>query len=92
MDPRVDPTTPEVDPLVIDTVNRVRDRFGAEGLRDLIALATSELGRVEKAERELARLNAERAPSTEPPLLDSADTQAWLAYTEAEPSADDDIR
>lgn len=94
MAPGLDPLTPDIDPMVLDAVNSVRDRFGAEGLRDLIARATAELGRVEQAERDLARLTTEQeaAPAGSDVRYDSADTQAWLAYTEAEARGDDDLR
>lgn len=87
MDPRLQPQTPEVDPMVTSAVMNVRDRFGAEGLRDLMALAQMELRNVEAAERRLAALSEPAATAPEP--VDSADTQAWLAYTEAEPERDD---
>lgn len=86
MDPRLQPQTPEVDPMVTSAVMNVRDRFGAEGLRDLMALAQMELRNVEAAERRLAAL---AEPAVAPEAVDSADTQAWLAYTEAEPERDD---
>ncbi|WP_129668814.1 hypothetical protein [Phytoactinopolyspora endophytica] len=76
---------PEADPMVVDAVQIVRDRFGAVGLRSLIALASQELVRVEEAEARLAAIeNTEQpaAPASEP--LDAADTQAWLAYTEVD--------
>jgi hypothetical protein len=79
-------TRPDADPMVNDAVNAVRDRFGAVGLRGLIALATAELARVEKAEAQLAAI--ENAGHTTEPAqqpIDAADTQAWLAYTEADP-------
>ena len=90
MDPRLQPTTPEVDPLVVMAVRNVRDRFGAEGLRDLMALAQMELRSVEEAERRLAALQDTAARPAEP--VDSADTQAWLAYTEVDPARDTDQR
>jgi hypothetical protein len=67
------------DQLVVETVAHVRDRFGVEGLRDLVELATRELRRTEEA---LAGLTepAERV------LSDSSagepDTQTWRAYVE----------
>ena len=80
----------DVDAMVADAVRAVRDRFGADGLRDLVALAQSEL---ESSERAVADL----APTAEPePQQDSAlgaaDTQAWIAYTvqETEPDAEGD--
>ncbi|TDE10398.1 hypothetical protein [Jiangella asiatica] len=89
MDPRLQPKTPEVDPMVTAAVKNVRDRFGAEGLRDLIAVATMELRTAEAAEQRLASLS-QQAPGPEP--LDSADTQAWLAYTEVDPDHDPNTR
>lgn len=44
----------DVDPVVVDAVTMVRDRFGASGLRDVIALAERELAVVEAALAELA--------------------------------------
>ena len=67
------------DQLVVETVAHVRDRFGVDGLRDLVELATRELRRTEEA---LAGLTepAERV------LSDSSagepDTQTWQAYVE----------
>lgn len=90
MDPRLQPQTPEVDPMVTTAVMNVRDRFGAEGLRDLMALAQMELRNVEAAERRLAALAEPAAAVAEP--VDSADTQAWLAYTEVDPDREDDRR
>ena len=47
-------TTPHApDPAVVDAVEHVRDRFGAAGLRDMIALAQHELVTVEQALEEL---------------------------------------
>lgn len=86
MDSRLQPQTPEVDPMVTTAVMNVRDRFGAEGLRDLMALAQMELRNVEAAERRLAALSE---PAAAPEPADSADTQAWLAYTEADPEPGD---
>lgn len=45
----------EPDPAVVEAVTTVRDRFGAGGLRDMIALASAELTVVEEA---LAQLSA----------------------------------
>lgn len=80
MERHVSPTTAEVDPLVRAAVKNVRDRFGADGLRDLMALARDELREVEEAERRLAEYSEPAAES-----YDAADTQAWLAYREADP-------
>jgi hypothetical protein len=73
----------ESDPMVVEAVQAVRDRFGAAGLRSLILLAQNELNRVERAETQLAAFEPEEQVQ-EPPPLDAADTQAWLAYTEAD--------
>jgi hypothetical protein len=43
----------QVDKLIIDVVEQVRDRFGLYGLRDLVAVAQEELARVEATMREL---------------------------------------
>jgi hypothetical protein len=75
--------------MVTSAVMNVRDRFGAEGLRDLMALAQMELRNVEAAERRLAALAEPAEPAAAPEPVDAADTQAWLAYTEAEPERDD---
>ncbi|PZF85260.1 hypothetical protein [Jiangella anatolica] len=74
--------------MVTTAVMNVRDRFGAEGLRDLMALAQMELRNVEAAERRLATLSEPAA--AEP--VDAADTQAWLAYTEVDPDPGTDRR
>lgn len=89
MDPRLQPQTPEVDPMVTTAVTNVRDRFGAEGLRDLMALAQLELRNVEAAEQRLAALSE---PVAAPEPVDAADTQAWLAYTEVDPDPEDGRR
>jgi hypothetical protein len=57
-----------IDPQVVDAVYAVRDRFGAEGLRNLIFLARQEVARLEQQQ------------SSEPG--DPADTQAWQAFTD----------
>ena len=62
MAPETTPETPvhaasdpaEVDPVISDAVHHVSNRFGAQGLCDLIALAREELTRAEAALRELA--------------------------------------
>lgn len=43
-----------VDPVITETVLHIRDRFGAQGLCDLIALAREELATAEAALKELA--------------------------------------
>jgi len=53
----IDPTTAEVshvDPVILEVVAHVRDRFGTQGLADLIALAREELSIAEAALKELA--------------------------------------
>ncbi len=49
-------TTPaaDVDPVIVDAVENVSNRFGVQGLCDLIALAREELSLAEAAMRELA--------------------------------------
>jgi hypothetical protein len=43
----------ETDPVIIETVETVSNRFGVQGLGDLIALARDELARAEAALKEL---------------------------------------
>jgi hypothetical protein len=74
----------EADGYVVDTVRIVRDRFGADGLRDLVTLATRELQRAEQAAAGLTSFEAE--PESDPQRshaepADMADTQAWMAFT-----------
>ncbi len=45
-----------IDPVISEAVEHVSNRFGAQGLCDLIALAREELARAEAALRELADL------------------------------------
>ncbi|MFZ5848966.1 MAG: hypothetical protein ACOYX5_16460 [Actinomycetota bacterium] len=48
-------TPPEnVDPVIIEAVANISNRFGTQGLADLIALAREELAKAEAALRELA--------------------------------------
>jgi hypothetical protein len=61
----------DVDRMVADAVRNIRDRFGTAGLRDLVALATTELRRAEQA------IDGAAAQDT----TDMADTQAWMAFT-----------
>ncbi|HEU4512000.1 MAG TPA: hypothetical protein VFR87_02735 [Nocardioidaceae bacterium] len=51
-----DCTTPpaDVDPVIAEAVENISNRFGTQGLCDLIALARDELSRAEAALRELA--------------------------------------
>ncbi len=46
-------TESQPDPVIADVVEHVRDRFGAPGLADLIALAREELAEAEAALKEL---------------------------------------
>lgn len=46
-----------VDPSIAEAVQHVSNRFGVEGLCDLIALAHEELERAEKALEELSSLD-----------------------------------
>lgn len=52
-------TTPsdDIDPVIVDVVANISNRFGAQGLCDLIALAREELSRAEAALKELADLD-----------------------------------
>jgi hypothetical protein len=45
-----------VDPVISDAVENIANRFGAQGLCDLIALAREELARAEVALKELSDL------------------------------------
>ena len=47
----------DVDPVIAEVVENISNRFGAQGLCDLIALAREELSRAEAALRELADLD-----------------------------------
>jgi hypothetical protein len=78
----------DVDAMVADIVKTVRDRFGADGLRDLVALASEE---IRSSERAVADLGEVGEPTSQPDQgLGTADTQAWIAYTVREPDADGD--
>lgn len=99
MDPNTQPATADVDPMVTAAVQNVRDRFGSEGLRDLIALAQMELRNVEEVEHRLATYDRPASSAGRSDAGggdagggDAADTQAWLAFTEAEPDRADDMR
>ena len=50
------PTEHEVDPVISDAVHMVSNRFGAQGLADLIALAREELAQAEAALKQLEDL------------------------------------
>lgn len=43
-----------IDPVITDAVRNISNRFGAQGLCDLIALAHEELAKAESALEELA--------------------------------------
>jgi hypothetical protein len=47
-----------VDPVISDAVENIANRFGAQGLCDLIAVARDELARAEAALKELSELDA----------------------------------
>lgn len=61
---------PGTDPLIAHNVKTIRDRFGADGLRSLIALAQHELTQVEAAQQ---------ADQQDP-----ADTAVWMAYRDSD--------
>lgn len=46
-----------IDPVIADAVEHISNRFGAQGLCDLIALAREELARAEAALKELSSLD-----------------------------------
>jgi hypothetical protein len=46
--------TPQPDPVITEAVHTISNRFGAQGLADLIALAREELQRAEAALRDLS--------------------------------------
>jgi hypothetical protein len=78
----------DVDAMVADAVRSVRDRFGADGLRDLVALASAEIQSSERAVADLGEIDAPVSQAGSGP--DAADTQAWLAYTAHETEQDAD--
>jgi hypothetical protein len=78
----------EVDAMVADAVKSVRDRFGADGLRDLVALATAEIRSSERAVADLS--DVETAAAKQGSGLGAADTQAWIAYSEQGSESTDD--
>ena len=49
-------TEQQIDPVIVDAVEHVSNRFGAQGLCDLIALAREELAKAEAALKELSSL------------------------------------
>ena len=48
----------QIDPIIAEAVENISNRFGAQGLCDMIALARDELARAEAALKELADLEA----------------------------------
>ena len=78
----------DVDAMVADAVRTVRDRFGADGLRDLVALATAEIRSSERAVADLGEVS--EPTSRQDQGLGAADTQAWIAYTVRETDAEAD--
>jgi len=46
------------DPVIVDAVEHVSNRFGAQGLADLIALAREEIAKAEAALKELSDLES----------------------------------
>lgn len=47
-----------IDPVIHDAVENIANRFGTQGLNDLIALAREELARAEAALEELSDLSS----------------------------------
>ncbi len=47
----------EMDPVIVDAVENISNRFGSQGLCDLIALARDELAKAEAALQELSGLD-----------------------------------
>ncbi len=74
------------DALVINAVESVRDRLGAEGLRSLIELAQREVDRTEAAWAQLG--NGEDRAVAETPGEDTQQFQAFVQSGEA----DDELR
>ncbi|MGH8775487.1 MAG: hypothetical protein ACRDWI_10045 [Jiangellaceae bacterium] len=68
----------DVDAMIVDAVRNVRDRFGSDGLREMIALANVEIDSVERA---IVDLGTDEPAGTSAAAYDSADTQAWIADT-----------
>ena len=56
MSDEITATLTEIDPVISDAVHHVSNRFGAQGLCDLIALAREELAKAEAALKELSDL------------------------------------
>jgi hypothetical protein len=48
----------EIDPVIADAVENISNRFGVQGLCDLIAVARDELARAEAALKELSGLDS----------------------------------
>lgn len=80
--------TADVDAMVADAVRTIRDRFGADGLRDLVALASEEIRSSELAVADLGDVDK---PTSQPDQgFATADTQAWIAFTAQETDAEGD--
>ena len=80
------------DPLVINAVESVRDRFGPTGLRSLVELAQREIDRAERAWAGLATVVEPDAPGGQAAL--GEDTRQFQAFVdEGEREGDDtDLR
>ena len=76
------------DPLVIDAVERVRDRFGPEGLRSLVELAQREIARAERAWAGLAEAVEPGIPAAVDP---GEDTRQFQAFVDEGEAAEDDL-
>jgi hypothetical protein len=48
----------DIDPVITEAVENIANRFGTQGLCDLIAVARDELARAEAALKELSQLEA----------------------------------
>jgi hypothetical protein len=75
------------DPLVINAVESVRDRFGPTGLRSLVELAQREIDRAERAWEGLATVVEPSTAGHGDPLGD--DTRQFQAFVD-EGAQDDD--
>ena len=51
-------TEPQVDPVIVDAVRDISNRFGVQGLADLISFAHEELAKAEEALRKLSELES----------------------------------
>jgi len=48
--------TSHLDPVIVDAVEHISNRFGTQGLADLIALAREEIAKADAALKELSDL------------------------------------